>query len=168
MRPMAGTAGQQTGDQAQRQPVNAPSLKARALRLLSMREHSRLELERKLQPHETTEGELAAALDELQRRGYINDGRVAESVVHRRAARLGTARVKAELQAKGLDAAVVQEAVEALRGTETERATEVWRRKFGQPPADAAERARQMRFLASRGFTGEVVRRVIASAADED
>jgi regulatory protein len=156
------------GDGPGRASVHAPSLKARALRLLSMREHSRLELERKLQAHESIEGELAAALDELQRRGFINDERVAESVVHRRAARLGSARVKAELQAKGLDAAVVQEAVEALRGTEAERAAEVWRRKFGQPPADAAERARQMRFLAARGFSGEVVRRVVSGAADED
>jgi regulatory protein len=161
------TANRQ-GDGPHRPAVNAPSLKGRALRLLAQREHSRQELERKLRAHESAEGELAAALDELQRRGFISDERVAESVVHRRAARLGNARVKAELQAKGLDAAVVQEAVEALRHTEAERAAEVWRRKFGQPPADAAERARQMRFLAARGFSGDVVRRVVSGNTDED
>ena len=160
--PAQADAGQQ------RRPLNAPSLKGRALRLLSMREHSRLELERKLQAHESTEGELAAALDDLQRRGFISDARVAESVVHRRAAKLGTARVKAELQAKGLDANVVRETVEALRDSEAARAADVWRRKFGQAPADAAERARQMRFLAARGFSGEVVRRVVSGALDED
>jgi regulatory protein len=56
---------------------------------------------------------------------------------------------------------VVREAVETLRGTEVERAREVWRKKFGQPPADASARARQMRFLAARGFSGEAVRRAI-------
>ncbi|MDD2730090.1 recombination regulator RecX [Malikia sp.] len=145
----------------------APSLKSRALRLLSMREHSRLELERKLREHETREGELAEALDTLASRGFISDERVADSVLHRRAAKLGASRVKAELQAKGLDAEVVREAVEQLRGTEVERAREVWRRKFGQPPADASERARQMRFLAARGFSGETVRKAI-QGADED
>lgn len=143
------------------------SLKGRALRLLSMREHSRLELERKLSSHETREGELAEALDALTARGFISDARVADSLLHRRAAKLGASRVKAELQAKGLDDAVVREAVESLRATELERAREVWRRKFGQPPADAAERARQMRFLAARGFSGETIRKAI-EGADED
>lgn len=145
-----------------------PSLKARALKLLSMREHSRLELERKLREHEKVEGELAAALDALAARGFISDERVADSVLHRRAAKLGASRVKAELQAKGLDEAVVREAVEQLRGTELERAREVWRRKFGRPPADAAERAKQMRFLAARGFSGEAVRRAIQGADELD
>lgn len=143
------------------------SLKGRALRLLSMREHSRLELERKLSSHETREGELAEALDALTARGFISDERVADSLLHRRAAKLGASRVKAELQAKGLDDAVVREAVESLRATELERAREVWRRKFGQPPADASERARQMRFLAARGFSGETIRKAI-EGADED
>ncbi|MEY5097564.1 MAG: hypothetical protein RJA36_283 [Pseudomonadota bacterium] len=145
-----------------------PSLKARALRLLSLREHSRLELERKLREHEAREGELAEALDALAARGFISDERVAESVVHRRASRLGTTRVKAELQAKGLDEAVVRETVAALRESEPERAREVWRKKFGRPPADAAERAKQMRFLAARGFSSDAVRRVIEGADEEE
>ena len=145
-----------------------PSLKSRALRLLSMREHSRLELERKLREHETREGELAQVLDALAARGFISDERVADSVLHRRAARLGASRVKAELQAKGLDEAVVREAVEQLRGTEVERAREVWRRKFGQPPADAAGRAKQMRFLAARGFSGDAIRKAIQDADEFD
>jgi regulatory protein len=145
-----------------------PSLKSRALRLLSQREHSRLELERKLRSHETREGELAEALDALAARGFISDERVADSVLHRRAAKLGARRVKAELQAKGLDEAVVREAVETLRATEVERAREVWRRKFGQPPADAAERAKQMRFLAGRGFSGAAIRQAIQDADEDD
>jgi regulatory protein len=80
----------------------APSLKARALRLLSQREHSRLELERKLAKHETEPGTLAQALDWLQGKGFINETRVAESVVQRKAARMGTARIAQELAQKGL------------------------------------------------------------------
>lgn len=145
-----------------------PTLKARALRLLAAREHSRLELERKLRPHETGPGELAVVLDALQAKGFISDERVADSVVNRRAARLGAARVRAELQAKGLDEAVVRQAVDALRATERDRALAVWRRKFGQPPVDAAERARQMRFLAARGFSPDVLRQVVSGGNDGD
>ncbi|QIM53709.1 recombination regulator RecX [Hydrogenophaga crocea] len=144
-----------------------PSLKGRALRLLAQREHSRAELQRKLAPHEENPGELKQALDELQAKGFIDEQRVIESVVYRRAARLGASRVRQELQAKGLPAEAVAQAVEALRGSETERARSVWRKKFGRAPADAAERAKQMRFLAARGFGGEAIRRVVAGADDE-
>lgn len=145
------------------------SLKGRALRLLAGREHSRAELERKLSAHETTPGELAAALDALQAKGFINDARVVQSVVHRRAERLGTQRVRSELQAKGLAPELVAQAVDELRGTEAERAREVWRRKFGEAASDPRERAKQMRFLAARGFSGEVIRRVVApGGADLD
>jgi len=138
-----------------------PSLKGRALRLLSQREHSRLELERKLAEHETEPGQLAQALDELQARGFISEERVIESVIHRRAGKLGAARVKQELVAKGLSGEAVAEALEQLRNTELARAREVWQRKFGEPATDPKEKARQIRFLVSRGFAAEVVRKVV-------
>lgn len=143
------------------------SLKGRALRLLSGREHSRTELERKLRAHETAPGELARALDELEAKGFINEQRVLESVVHRRAAKMGAARVRQELQAKGLSPDAVAQAVAYLQGSEVERAREVWRKKFGEPPADAAERGKQMRFLASRGFGGDAIRRVVSGSDDD-
>ena len=142
-------------------PAFEPSLKGRALRLLSQREHSRLELERKLAPHETEPGQLAKALDELQARGFISEERVVESVIHRRAAKLGTARVRQELQAKGLSPEAMGEALEQLRSTELERAREVWARKFGEPATEPKEKARQIRFMVSRGFAAEVVRKVV-------
>ena len=143
------------------------SLKGRALRLLSGREHSRAELERKLAPHEEEPGQLCRILDELQAKGFINEQRVVESVIHRRAALLGAARIRQELQAKGLDPQTVVQAVRALRSTELQRAREVWRRKFDRLPADAAERGKQARFLAARGFDGEVIRRVLSAAFEE-
>ncbi len=145
----------------------ALSLTGRALRLLSTREHSRAELERKLAPHAEEEGAVAKVLDALQAKGFINETRVLESVVHRRAGRRGASRIKRELQAKGLEPEAVAEAVQALRATELERAREVWRKKFGQPPADAAERGKHMRFLASRGFGGDTIHKVVSGGDDD-
>ncbi len=144
------------------------SLKGRALRCLATREHSRVELERKLKSFEEAPGELVRVLDELQAKGFINEQRVVDSVVHRRAGRLGASRIRQELQAKGLDAQAVQQAVAQLQGTELDRAREVWRKKFGEPATDAASRAKQMRFLASRGFGAEAIRRVVSGADDAD
>ncbi|MBS0294283.1 MAG: recombination regulator RecX [Proteobacteria bacterium] len=146
------------------------SLKARALRLLAQREHSRSELEAKLARH-VQEGEnLAALLDELQARDFINAGRVAESVVHRRAARFGSRRVAQELRSKGLDEDIVRATAAQLADTELDRARAVWRQRFGgaPPAATPQERARQMRFLAARGFAADVVRRVLQGGDDDE
>jgi regulatory protein len=143
------------------------SLKGRALRLLAGREYSRQELERKLAQHELEPGQLKQALDELEAKGFIDAQRVADSLLHRRAPKLGAGRIRQELQAKGLDNELVAQAMASLRPTEAERAREVWRRKFGALPNDARERARQTRFLLARGFGGELVRRVL-NTPDED
>ena len=149
-------------------PGFQPSLKGRALRLLSQREHSRAELERKLAPHETVPGELAKALDELQTRDFLNDGRAIESVVHRRAGKWGTAKVQQELIAKGLIGEAVAHALASLKDIELSRAGEVWRKKFGSPPPDPQTRAKHMRFLLTRGFNAEVVRQVVRGADEDD
>ena len=144
------------------------SLKGRALRLLGGREHSRAELERKLGKYEEEPGQLVRVLDDLQAKGFISEQRVVDSVLHRRAQRLGAARIRQELQAKGIDGELVAQALQQLRGTEVARAREVWTRKFDAPPQDAAERGRQSRFLAARGFGGEVIQRVLGSSGEDD
>ena len=151
-----------------KKPGFQPSLKGRALRLLSQREHSRAELERKLAPHEEVPGELAKALDDLQARDFINDGRAVDSVVNRRSGKLGSARIQQELAQKGLSGEAVAEVLEVLKETELARAQAVWRKKFDAPPQDPQERAKQMRFLLTRGFNAEVVRRVVKGEGLED
>ena len=142
------------------------SLKGRALRALSGREHSRVELERKLIAHESQPGELAQILDELTAKGFISEARVAQSVIHRRAAKLGTARVVQEMRAKGLGHEEVAQATEQLKATEFDRAQAAWQRKFGQPATTPAERAKHMRFLASRGFAPEVIRKAVQGGGE--
>lgn len=143
------------------------SVKGRALKLLAGREYSRFELERKLAAKEADPAEVKKALDELQAKGFLDEQRAVDSLLHRRSGRLGAARIRQELQAKGVDAERVAIAVASLNATEFERAREVWRRRFGTLPADAAQRGKQARFLAARGFGGEVIRRVLNTPDDE-
>ena len=143
------------------------SLKGRALRLLSAREHSRAELERRLASHEEQPGDLQQVLDALQARGFLDEQRVVDSLVHRRAGKLGAGRIRHELQARGVDPGKVTAAVMVLKASEADRAREVWQKKFGRPAADAAERARQCRFLLARGFDIEAVRQVLARPPDD-
>ena len=145
-----------------------PSLKGRALRLLSQREHSRVELERKLAKYEEVPGTLAAALDELTAKDFISESRVVQSVLHQRAPRLGAMRVRQELQRKGIAPEAIVEAVAGLQESELSRARDVWQRRFDAPPSDMKERGRQMRFLLARGFSGGVVAKVLKGGPSDE
>lgn len=147
--------------EAPRRPRKEKSLLARALGCLARREHSRAELRRKLAPHAESAAQLDRLLDELEAKQLLSDRRFTEAMARGRGQRFGAARIRQELRARGVDEPLVREAVGSLTVTELQRAREVWRRRFGTPPADAAERARQMRFLAQRGFDAGVIRRVV-------
>ena len=171
------------GGGASRAPTR--SLKARAIQLLAQREHSRLELRRKLLPHALAEAlgsgadgidagpeaaecshtRLDAMLDWLEANQYLSQQRFVESRVHARAARFGDLRIKMELAKHGVD--LSPEAASALKNSEFERAQGVWQRKYGLRIADAADRAewaKQARFLAARGFSADVIRKVLREA----
>lgn len=158
-----------SGAQSPRRARRPRSLRARALSYLARREHSRLELRRKLAPHAESPEQLESVLDTLEAQGLLSIERFAESVVHRRAGRFGAARIRQELRQHDLPDELVGQHLAELDRTEFARAREVWERRFGRPPADTAERLRQARFLAARGFRGDVVRRVIGGRGhDED
>lgn len=145
------------------------SLRGRALGYLSRREHSRSELTRKLAPFvEESDGEQAVEqlLDALGREGWLSDNRFAESVVNRRAARFGTARIVGELKQHKVDGELVQELGAALRETEWTRIQDVWRRKFGTLAATPQESAKQARFLAARGFSRDLIMRILKVGDD--
>jgi regulatory protein len=146
-----------------------------AVAQLARREHSRAELRNKLrrQLKDQTDAAEAAAriekiLDELQAKGLLSDARFAAVLTRTRAERFGAARIRYEMREHDLPDAVVRPAMEQLKATEEARARDLWKRRFGRPPADAAERARQMRFLAQRGFSTAVVLRVVRSAVADD
>jgi regulatory protein len=141
------------------------SLRARALNLLANREQSRSELLRKLSPHAESVEQLEALLDEFERAGYLSEQRFAESLVRRRSLRYGRRYIEQELGQHRVSDEVAGPLLRELAAGERERALAMWARRFGQAPADLAERARQHRFLAQRGFDAETIGWVLRQAA---
>jgi regulatory protein len=155
----------------------SPSLKARALRLLSLREYSRKDLATKLaesearwaklggeqadESSESTSVQIAAVLDDFEARGWLSDERFAEALVRKQSERYGTRKIANDLQRAGVDDAQSAALLQSLRETEYQRAYELWNRKYGLVAQDQKERARQYRFLASKGFSSDVVGKVI-------
>ena len=137
------------------------TLKARALRYLSIREYSPKELARKLSPYMEEGDDLVTLIEWLQKQGFLSEERFAEAFVRRRSARYGCGRVLRELEMHGVDEKILDGAKNAMSENEFDRALGIWRKKFGSKPADASEKAKQIRFLMQRGFSGEIVRRVL-------
>ena len=129
-----------------------PSLKARAMRFLARREHSREELARKL-ARVAAEGEdIDAVLDDLASRGWLSDARFAEQVVRAKARRYGPLKVTNDLKAKGVEAETIAAAFRAAGTDGAAQVESVWRSRFSTRPVNDRERARQVRFLQGRGF----------------
>ena len=164
-------------EQSSKKPKQSPSLKARALRLLSLREYSRKGLAAKLAESEARWGKLGAeqadqtpalrdsqieaVLDDFEARGWLSDERFAEALVRRRSERYGMRKIADELERAGVDSKQSSKLLGALKETEFQRAYDLWARKYGERAQDQKERARQYRFLASKGFGSDVVAKVI-------
>ena len=149
-----------------RSTPEAGDLRERALGYLARREHSRFELARKLAQAGFDEADIGALLDEFEVKNWLSDCRFAESWVADHRARAGSVKLAYDLRQRGVSDAIIAAVLNENRDSEFERARDVWNKKFGVPPADAAEKARQMRFMQSRGFTSEVIRRVMADGTD--
>ncbi len=144
------------------------SLRERALGFLSRREHSRLELKRKLAPHVEDESGLEALLDDFEKRGWLSETRFVEMVVSARQGKYGSLRIVHELREKGVSEEAIAAALPEVRENELETARTVWAKKFGKLPVAAKERAKQMRFLVSRGFGQETICKLVRGSTEED
>jgi regulatory protein len=142
-------------------PPSGPSLKARAMRLLARREHSREELRRKLAP-KVAEGEnLEGVLDDLAARGWLSDARYAEQSIRAKARRYGPIKLAHALRAKGVDEETIEAGFRAA-GTEGHSSLEnVWKTRFKALPVNERERGRQVRFLQGRGFSVDAILRFL-------
>jgi regulatory protein len=136
------------------------------MRLLARREHSRAELVRKLGQAGFDARDIQPLLDEFEEKKWLSDRRFAESYVADHRARAGAVKLAFDLRQRGVADNIIEAVLSDNRDSELERAQAVWQKKFGSAPADITEKARQMRFLQSRGFGTEVIRRVIHDAAD--
>ncbi len=155
-------------------------MRTRALQYLARREYSRAELRGKLLPHLQADAEpgqssassapadLDALLDDLTARGWLSDERAAMQLIHARRGRFGTQRIAHELRQKGISEELIVAALPALKDGELEAAREVWQRKFGTPPQDEKDKARQVRFMQSRGFSMDAIFRLLKESTAEE
>jgi len=143
------------------------SLRERALGFLSRREYSRQELKRKLAPHAEDRDEVESLLDDFVQRGWLSEVRFTEQIVHARSGKFGAQRIAHELKEKGVSAEAVAAVLPQLKEIELETARAVWDKKFGSLPKDGKDRAKQTRFLMSRGFSLNIIGKLLSGIGEQ-
>jgi regulatory protein len=139
--------------------------RAIALRLLARRDYSRIELAQHLRARGIERADIDATLDDFERLGYLSDARYAQALVTQRVGRLGSRAIVRDLRDKGIAPDAARDALSALAGRdELADATALWQRRFGRPPSDERQKAKQVRFLVSRGFSAATAFRVLRTA----
>lgn len=146
---------------SEKRPSQRISLLGRAIRYLSMREHSQEELIRKLKPHAQSTEEIQIVLQKLLDKGLQSNERFAENLLRRKAERYGQNRLLQELKQHHIDPQTRNELLEKVKDSEFERAHALWERKFGVVSKDPKEMAKQARFLANRGFASDLISKII-------
>ncbi len=142
-------------------------MREKALRLLARRDHSRAELVRKL-GEDGNQDALAALLTRFEECGLLSDARFAEQFVSARSQRFGARRLQHELKLRGVPEEASTAALASVEQDEVTRARAVWARKFDAVPHDAKSRARQARFLQSRGFSADSIHKVLRERPEQD
>lgn len=143
-------------------PQPASTLRERALALLARREHSRFELTRKLGAAGFTQEEMGLLLDDFEAKNWLSDQRFAESYVADHQAKAGSIKLAYDLRQRGVSDGLIEAVLSEHRNSEIERAREVWLKKFGTLPGNATEKGKQIRFMLSRGFAPEAIRRILS------
>ncbi len=148
--------------------IQEKSLRQRALEYLSKREYSTIELGQKLKTYADETDDIPALLADFKARGWLSDARFTKQLVRARQVKFGITKVAYELKEKGVAEELIAEAVSDIKENELEHATEVWRKKFKQPAANRNEWAKQARFLQSRGFGFDIIKKVLSSSNEEE
>lgn len=147
------------------------SLRQRALEYLGKREYSYKELGQKLKPYLDENDyveSITAILDDFKVRGWLSDARFTEQMVHARRAKFGSSKIIHELREKGVESSLIEGAAEQLKETELASAKEIWQKKYKHAPANRDEWAKQARFLQSRGFGFDTIKKVLSTQTDDD
>jgi len=144
------------------------TLRQRALEYLGKREYSYAELGQKLKTYADEGDDIPALLEDFKARGWLSDTRFTEQIVHARQSKFGSAKIAHELREKGVADHLIADAVEQVKDNELNNATEVWRKKFKHGPKNREEWAKQARFLQSRGFGFDMIKKVLNAAEAEE
>lgn len=146
-------------------------MRQRALEYLGKREYSYAELSQKLKNYLEEDESfevITEILDDFKTRGWLSDARFTEQIVHARSHKFGNAKIASELREKGISQDLIETALAQVKENELDNAKEVWRKKFEAIPASRDEWARQARFLQSRGFGFDVIKKVLNTKTDDN
>jgi regulatory protein len=144
-----------------------PTLRSQAMRFLARREHTRVELRRKLAARAREGEDVDTLLDELTQKGWLSDARFAEQVARAKSRRFGPLKLAHYLKSRGVGEEAMAAGLRSAGAEGLSSLESVWRARFRAPPADEREKMRQVRFLQGRGFAVDDIFRFLKTRQED-
>ena len=146
-------------------------LKKRALYYLGKRDYSRVELERKILTYseslKISRVDLELMLDELEEKDWLSDDRFSEQFVLSKKRKFGARKIAHELKLRGVDESIISRALRVIKDDEFLLAKKIWEKKFNQIPITIDEKAKQIRFMQSRGIEVAIINQIVSGKSPE-
>ena len=146
-------------------------LKKRALYYLGKRDYSRVELERKILTYseslKISRVDLELMLDELEEKDWLSDDRFSEQFVLSKKRKFGARKIAHELKLRGVDELIISRALRVIKDDEFLLAKKIWEKKFNQIPITIDEKAKQIRFMQSRGIEVAIIHQILSGKSPE-
>ena len=150
---------------------NQLQLKKRALYYLGKRDYSRVELGRKILTYseslEVSKADLESVLNELEEKDWLSDDRFSEQFVLSKKRKFGARKIAHELKLRGVDELIISRALRDIKDDEFLLAKKIWEKKFNQIPITIDEKAKQIRFMQSRGIEVAIINQIVSGKSPE-
>ena len=150
---------------------NQVQLKKRALYYLGKRDYSRAELRKKILVYsetlEITKDNLELVLDELEKKEWLSDIRFSEQFVLTKKRKFGTRKIAHELKLRGVEELIINRVLKDIKDDEFFLAKQIWEKKFNQIPITINEKAKQIRFMQSRGIEVSIIHKILSGKSPE-
>jgi regulatory protein len=150
---------------------NQLQLKKRALYYLGKRDYSRVELGRKILTYseslEVSKADLESVLNELEEKDWLSDDRFSEQFVLSKKRKFGARKIAHELKLRGVDELIISRALRVIKDDEFLLAKKIWEKKFNQIPITIDEKAKQIRFMQSRGIEVAIINQIVSGKSPE-
>ena len=150
---------------------NQLQLKKRALYYLGKRDYSRVEMGRKILAYsdslEISKADLELVLDELEEKDWLSDDRFSEQFVLSKKRKFGARKIAHELKLRGVNESTISRVLGDIKGDEFLLAKTIWEKKFNQIPITIDEKAKQIRFMQSRGIEVVIIHQILSGKSPE-
>ena len=116
---------------------------------------------------EISKVDLELVLDELENKDWLSDNRFSEQFVLSKKRKFGALKIAHELKLRGVNKSIINRVLRDIKDDEFLLAKKIWEKKFSKIPITIDEKAKQIRFMQSRGIEVTIIHQILSGKSPE-